>query len=29
VKCYGFNGIGRLTHLTGELLQRQAGIKLV
>jgi len=26
---YGVNGIGRLTHLTGELLQRQAGIKLL
>ena len=26
---YGINGIGRLTHLTGELLQRQANIKLL
>jgi tripartite-type tricarboxylate transporter receptor subunit TctC len=26
---YGVNGIGRLTHLTGELLQRKAGIKLL
>ena len=26
---YGVNGIGRLTHLTGELLQRHAGIKLL
>lgn len=26
---YGVNGIGRLTHLTGELLQRQADIKLL
>jgi tripartite-type tricarboxylate transporter receptor subunit TctC len=26
---YGVNGIGRLTHLTGELLQRQASIKLL
>jgi tripartite-type tricarboxylate transporter receptor subunit TctC len=26
---YGVNGIGRLTHLTGELLQRQAAIKLL
>ncbi len=26
---YGVNGIGRLTHLTGELLQRQSGIKLL
>jgi tripartite-type tricarboxylate transporter receptor subunit TctC len=26
---YGVNGIGRLTHLTGELLQRQAGVKLL
>jgi tripartite-type tricarboxylate transporter receptor subunit TctC len=26
---YGVNGIGRLTHLTGELLQQQAGIKLL
>jgi tripartite-type tricarboxylate transporter receptor subunit TctC len=26
---YGVNGVGRLTHLTGELLQRQAGIKLL
>jgi tripartite-type tricarboxylate transporter receptor subunit TctC len=26
---YGVNGIGRLTHLTGELLQRRAGIKLL
>jgi tripartite-type tricarboxylate transporter receptor subunit TctC len=26
---YGVNGIGRLTHLTGELLQRQGGIKLL
>jgi tripartite-type tricarboxylate transporter receptor subunit TctC len=26
---YGVNGIGRLTHLTGELLQRQAGIRLL
>src|SRR5215472_4295637 len=26
---YGVNGIGRLTHLTGELLQRGAGIKLL
>jgi tripartite-type tricarboxylate transporter receptor subunit TctC len=26
---YGVNGIGRLTHLTGELLQRQANIKLL
>jgi tripartite-type tricarboxylate transporter receptor subunit TctC len=26
---YGVNGIGRLTHLTGELLQKQAGIKLL
>jgi tripartite-type tricarboxylate transporter receptor subunit TctC len=27
--AYGTNGPGRLTHLTGELLQRQAGIKLL
>jgi len=26
---YGVNGIGRLTHLTGELLQQQANIKLL
>ena len=26
---YGANGIGRLTHLTGELLQSRAGIKLL
>ena len=26
---YGVNGIGRLTHLTGELLQKQAQIKLL
>ena len=26
---YDINGIGRLTHLTGELLQRQANIKLL
>ncbi|MBO0718834.1 MAG: hypothetical protein J2P55_16080 [Rhizobiales bacterium] len=26
---YGVNGIGRLTHLTGELLQRQANITLL
>jgi tripartite-type tricarboxylate transporter receptor subunit TctC len=26
---YGVNGIGRLTHLTGELLQRQVNIKLL
>jgi tripartite-type tricarboxylate transporter receptor subunit TctC len=26
---YGVNGIGRLTHLTGELLQRQGNIKLL
>ncbi len=26
---YGANGIGRLTHLTGELLQNRAGIKLL
>ena len=26
---YGVNRIGRLTHLTGELLQRQANIKLL
>ncbi len=26
---YGVNGVGRLTHLTGELLQRQANIKLL
>jgi tripartite-type tricarboxylate transporter receptor subunit TctC len=26
---YGVNGIGRLTHLTGELLQRQANMKLL
>jgi tripartite-type tricarboxylate transporter receptor subunit TctC len=26
---YGANGIGRLTHLTGELLQAKAGIKLL
>jgi len=26
---YGVNGIGRLTHLTGELLQSKAGIKLL
>jgi tripartite-type tricarboxylate transporter receptor subunit TctC len=26
---YGVNGIGRLTHLTGELLQRRANIKLL
>jgi tripartite-type tricarboxylate transporter receptor subunit TctC len=26
---YGVNGIGRLTHLTGELLQNKAGIKLL
>ena len=26
---YGVNGIGRLTHLTGELLANQAGIKLL
>jgi tripartite-type tricarboxylate transporter receptor subunit TctC len=26
---YGVNGIGRLTHLTGELLQSRAGIKLL
>jgi tripartite-type tricarboxylate transporter receptor subunit TctC len=26
---YGVNGIGRLTHLTGELLQREAGIRLL
>jgi len=27
--AYGTNGPGRLTHLTGELLQSQAGIKLL
>jgi tripartite-type tricarboxylate transporter receptor subunit TctC len=27
--AYGVNGIGRLTHLTGELLQNRAGIKLL
>ncbi|HEY2530076.1 MAG TPA: tripartite tricarboxylate transporter substrate-binding protein [Xanthobacteraceae bacterium] len=27
--AYGSNGPGRLTHLTGELLQRRAGIKLL
>lgn len=27
--AYGANGIGRLTHLTGELLQSRAGIKLL
>src|SRR5579862_3625291 len=27
--AYGTNGIGRLTHLTGELLQNRAGIKLL
>jgi tripartite-type tricarboxylate transporter receptor subunit TctC len=26
---YGVNGIGRLTHLTGELLQKQAEMKLL
>jgi tripartite-type tricarboxylate transporter receptor subunit TctC len=26
---YGVNGIGRLTHLTGELLQRQGNVKLL
>jgi len=26
---YGTNGVGRLTNLTGELLQRRAGIKLL
>jgi tripartite-type tricarboxylate transporter receptor subunit TctC len=26
---YATTGIGRLTHLTGELLQREAGIKLL
>jgi tripartite-type tricarboxylate transporter receptor subunit TctC len=26
---FGVNGIGRLTHLTGALLQKQAGIKLL
>lgn len=26
---YGVNGIGRLTHLTGELLQSRAGIRLL
>jgi tripartite-type tricarboxylate transporter receptor subunit TctC len=26
---YGVNGIGRLTHLTGELLQRRTGVKLL
>jgi tripartite-type tricarboxylate transporter receptor subunit TctC len=26
---YGVNGIGRLTHLTGELLQRQGKVKLL
>jgi tripartite-type tricarboxylate transporter receptor subunit TctC len=26
---YGANGVGRLTHLTGELLQSRAGIKLL
>jgi len=27
--AYGTNGAGRLTHLTGELLQQRAGIKLL
>ena len=27
--AYGTNGPGRLTHLTGELLQSRAGIKLL
>jgi tripartite-type tricarboxylate transporter receptor subunit TctC len=27
--AYGVNGVGRLTHLTGELLQSRAGIKLL
>jgi tripartite-type tricarboxylate transporter receptor subunit TctC len=27
--AYGTNGVGRLTNLTGELLQKQAGIKLL
>ena len=27
--AYGTNGVGRLTHLTGELLQSRAGIKLL
>jgi tripartite-type tricarboxylate transporter receptor subunit TctC len=27
--AYGANGVGRLTHLTGELLQSRAGIKLL
>jgi tripartite-type tricarboxylate transporter receptor subunit TctC len=27
--AYGANGVGRLTHLTGELLQARAGIKLL
>jgi tripartite-type tricarboxylate transporter receptor subunit TctC len=27
--AYGANGVGRLTHLTGELLQNRAGIKLL
>jgi tripartite-type tricarboxylate transporter receptor subunit TctC len=27
--AYGTNGVGRLTHLTGELLQQRAGIKLL
>jgi tripartite-type tricarboxylate transporter receptor subunit TctC len=27
--AYGTNGVGRLTHLTGELLQSHAGIKLL
>ena len=27
--AYGTNGVGRLTHLTGELLQDKAGIKLL
>lgn len=26
---YGVNGVGRLTHLTGELLQRQGNVKLL
>ena len=26
---YATTGVGRLTHLTGELLQREAGIKLL
>src|SRR5262249_40203210 len=26
---YAATGVGRLTHLTGELLQREAGIKLL